>query len=158
MNIDKLPLQIELVPSTAWFKNLRSEFSKNEWDIIRHFVYARANHQCEICGDTGKNQGYNHAVEAHEEWYYVNGVQSLAKITALCPLCHKCKHAGLAQIRGEIDIVITHLCKVNQITKQVAVKQLNNAFNLWQARSRQDWQLDSKTLDDVKLWLKRHEK
>lgn len=155
MNIKDLPLQIELVPSTAWFKNLRSEFTKSEWDTIRHFAYKRANHQCEICGDSGKNQGFRHAVECHEEWHYENGVQSLAKITAICPLCHKCKHAGLANLRGELDIVINHLCKVNNLTKAKAVQQLNQAFALWQERSKQEWQLDEVRLNEVKAWLKR---
>lgn len=61
-----LPLQIELVPSTAFGENLRKLLTKTEWDKVRKAVYKRAGYKCEICGGKGEK----HPVEAHEEWLY----------------------------------------------------------------------------------------
>lgn len=51
-----LPLQIELVPKTAFGENLRKLLTQNEWDKIRKAVYQRANYKCEICGEQGNKQ------------------------------------------------------------------------------------------------------
>jgi 5-methylcytosine-specific restriction endonuclease McrA len=137
-------LTIELVPKTAWYTNVRSNVTKSEWDRLRNKSYALANNVCEICGDTGKNQGYKHNVECHEIWHYddTNKTQTLTGLISLCPYCHKCKHPGLAQINGELNIVINHLIKVNNITKPDAEKLLNDAFNVWKERSKYKWILD----------------
>ena len=76
-------LTIELVPSTSWFNNVRSQVSAQEWDIIRHIVYAKANNICEICG----GKGNKHAVECHEIWEYDDKehIQKLIGMIALCP-------------------------------------------------------------------------
>ena len=137
-------LTIELVPKTAWYTNVRSNVSKSEWDRIRKKSYAIANNLCEVCKDSGKNQGYNHNVECHEIWQYddVNKIQTLTGLVSLCPYCHKCKHPGLAQINGELNIVINQLMKVNNIAKNDAEKLLDEAFNLWRERSKHKWTLD----------------
>lgn len=57
-----MKLTIELVPTTCWYSNVRSNVSKAEWDIIRKESYSNANNCCEICKSTGKQQGYNHNV------------------------------------------------------------------------------------------------
>ena len=68
--MEQYKLTIELVPQTSWYTNVRSNVSKEQWDVIRKKCYAQANNVCEICGDTGKNQGYKHNVECHEIWEY----------------------------------------------------------------------------------------
>jgi 5-methylcytosine-specific restriction endonuclease McrA len=137
-------LTIELVPKTAWYTNVRSNVSKSEWDRIRSKSYTLANNVCEICGETGKSQGYKHNVECHEIWEYddTNKKQTLIGLVSLCVFCHKCKHPGLAQINGELNIVINQLMKVNNITKNDAEKLLDEAFNLWRERSKHKWTLD----------------
>jgi hypothetical protein len=137
-------LTIELVPRTAWYTNVRSNVSKDEWDRLRKKSYALANNVCEICGDTGKSQGYKHNVECHEIWDYddANKAQTLTGLISLCPYCHKCKHPGLAQINGELNIVINQLMKVNNISKDDAEKLIDEAFNLWRERSKHEWKLD----------------
>ena len=137
-------LTIELVPKTAWYTNVRSNVSKDEWDRLRRKSYALANNVCEICGDTGKSQGYKHNVECHEIWDYddANKAQTLTGLISLCPYCHKCKHPGLAQINGELNIVINQLMKVNNISKDDAEKLIDEAFNLWRERSKHEWKLD----------------
>ena len=95
-----MKLTIELVPKTAWYNNLRSQFTKEQWDFIRKYAYKRAGYKCEVCGDTGDN----HPIEAHEEWHYndKNHTMTLDKVTALCPACHQVKHIGLAKKTREI--------------------------------------------------------
>ena len=58
-------LTSEIVPSTCWYNNVRSNVSTKEWDYLRKKSYESAGNVCEICGDTGKNQGFNHNVECH---------------------------------------------------------------------------------------------
>lgn len=142
---DKLiPLIIELVPSSAWYSNVRSNVTVKEWDRIRKKSYSRANNKCEICGDVGKNQGVNHNVECHEIWEYNDQTldQKLIGLIALCPLCHKVKHAGLAQIKGEEEVVINQLMKVNNMTRQEACDYIDISFDIWKRRSKYEWKLD----------------
>lgn len=151
---NKHKLTIELVPKTSWYTNVRSNVSKSQWDILRNICYDRANHVCEICGDTGTNQGYKHKVECHEIWTYDDKAksQTLTGLIALCPYCHKCKHPGLAQINNEINIVINQLIKVNDMSKENAIQYLTEAFDTWKKRSEHNWSLDISLIDDY--WWK----
>lgn len=135
-------LTSEIVPKTCWYSNVRAQVTTAEWDVIRKFSYAKANNVCEICGDTGKNQGYNHNVECHEIWEYTNNKQILKGLIALCPHCHKVKHPGLANMKGESKLVLSHLMKVNKISKADAEYYLSEVFEEWAERSQQDWELD----------------
>lgn len=96
--IEALKLEIELVPRSSWFQNIRTEVKESEWDRIRYVTYGLANYSCEICGEKGSK----HPVECHEVWQYndVNLIQSLIKFEALCPLCHQVKHIGLTSKLG----------------------------------------------------------
>ncbi len=142
--MEQYKLTIELVPKTSWYTNVRSNVSKEQWDIIRKKSYELANHKCEICGDTGKNQGYKHNVECHEIWEYneLTRTQKLTDLIALCPICHKCKHPGLAQINGELPIVINQLMKINNLTENQAKMFIASAFVTWSERSSYQWTLD----------------
>lgn len=138
------PLTIELVPKTAWYTNVRSNVSKEEWDRIRKKCYLNAGYVCEICGDTGLNQNHKHPVECHEIWQYddENHVQKLTGLIALCPNCHTVKHPGLAQMKGKLDIVIRQLQKVNSMTFEEATEYLQHSFLIWNVRSQHQWTLD----------------
>lgn len=137
-NIPKLT--IELVPSTCWFSNVRSEVSAADWDRIRKRVYAEANYLCEVCG----GKGPKHPVEAHEVWDYNDKtkVQKLLRMVALCPSCHEVKHIGFAQQRGFLDRALQHLGKVNGWTLSEALTYTNKAFSTWNKRSQHNWTLD----------------
>ena len=139
----------EIVPSTSWYNNVRSNVSAKEWDYLRKKSYEAAGNVCEICGDTGKNQGFNHNVECHEIWEYDDKTltQTLTGLISLCPYCHKVKHPGLAQLKGESDIVITQLMRVNEITKKEAEHYLGEAFSVYFERSLKQWTLDISYLE-----------
>ena len=143
-------LTIELVPKTAWYTNVRSNVPKPKWDKIRRKSYAHAGYKCEVCGDVGMNQGYKHPVECHEIWQYDDEkkTQTLIGLISLCPNCHKAKHPGLAQVRGEIHIVIKQLMKVNEYSEKDAMIDLANAFDQWKERSEYQWDLDISYLEE----------
>jgi hypothetical protein len=136
-----MKLQIELVPSTSWFSNLRSLLSSEEWDKVRKGCYKHANYKCEICGGVGPA----HPVECHETWEYDEntGIQKLVSLIALCPNCHEVKHIGLAGIKGRTE-------EATECDKKVAEKYIQEAFALWNKRSQRDWQLDVSLLEELK--------
>lgn len=74
--------------------NPRSMMSESDWDKVRKETYEKFNHKCAICGDTGLNQGFPHAVECHEIWDYDfdKCIQYFEGLVALCPICHKVIH------------------------------------------------------------------
>lgn len=131
-------LEINLVPADLHFVNLRSYYSKPEWDIIRKKVYDRAHHRCEICGGVGKT----HRVEAHEEWSYdpKTRLATLERLTALCPSCHEVKHFGFAVVSGHEDRALAHLCKINNLSIEEGEEQVQAAFVKWDERNETHWQ------------------
>lgn len=141
-------LLIELVPRTAWGDNLRSRFKPGEWDRLRRACYEKAGHKCEICGGAGKK----HPVEAHEIWAYddMSHVQTLRGLISLCPSCHEVKHFGRARVTGNEARAFDHLVKVNGWTEQQARDHINDAFGIWQKRSRHPWVLDISLVETAK--------
>lgn len=154
MDFSQLPLQINLVPETAWYKNLRSYFTASEWNKIKKVVYRRADYRCEICGGIGKK----HPVEAHEEWIYddIKHIQSLDRIYALCPACHLCKHPGFAKIKNRQKEVVDQLMKVNQYDLTDANQQIREAMAVFLERSNHEWTLNEIQLEKIKIWLESH--
>jgi hypothetical protein len=141
-----MKLTIELVPSSCWFSNVRSEVSKKRWDKIRKQVASQAWDVCEVCGGVGAK----HPVECHEIWHYDdrNQIQKLIGMVALCPDCHQVKHFGFAQIRGKGEQALQHLMKVNRLSKKEAEKYVKTAFLRWAERSRKKWKLDISHLSE----------
>jgi 5-methylcytosine-specific restriction endonuclease McrA len=135
-----LRLTIDLVPRTAWFRNLRSLLSPDQWDTLRKETYRRSEYTCEICGGTGRE----HPVECHEKWEYDDEkhVAKLVGLTSLCPACHECKHIGLAQIKGRLPFAKAHLARVNKISADEASGLVQDAFRVWRERSQYDWTVD----------------
>lgn len=142
-----MKLEVELVPKTSWFSNLRSVLSQKDWDTIRKSVYKEANYRCQICNGVGPNW----PVECHETWMYHGilshskggmGQQALVDLVALCPACHQCKHFGFAQVRGNFQQVLDHFSKVNGISVERAKAYFTNAMDIWRERSKIEWELD----------------
>lgn len=149
-------LTIELVPSTCHFSNVRTTISSKEWDKVRFISYAAANNKCQICGDTGKNQGYNHNVECHEIWHYddVNHVQKLVGLVSLCPTCHQVKHMGRAIAIGKQDVCYAQLAKVNNWTQADIDEHVFQSFEVYKERSKYEWELDISLLEEEPYELK----
>jgi hypothetical protein len=144
MKTNNPKLTIELVPKTCHFSNVRTCLSTSDWDKIRKISYANANNKCEICGDTGKNQGYNHNVECHEIWQYDEETltQKLTGLISLCPKCHMVKHIGRSIAIGKVDVCYRQLAKVNKWTQSQIQKHIVESFDKHKLLSKHQWILD----------------
>ena len=138
-------LTIELVPKGQWGANLRSELSSGEWNRLRRATYKAADYRCEVCGGVGPKW----PVECHERWRYDEGtkVQHLDGLIALCPSCHEVKHIGRAQAIGRMDHALAHLMKVNRWSGEHALAYIDESFQTWARRSKEDWTLDLSWLE-----------
>ena len=152
----KPKLTVELIPKTCHYSNVRTTVTKQEWDKIRFTSYESANNKCEICGDVGKNQGYNHNVECHEIWEYddENKIQKLIGLISLCPICHQVKHIGRAIAMKRHKIVYDQLIKVNKWTQQEVEQHVLTSFELHKERSKFEWGLDLSILTEEPYGIK----
>lgn len=137
-----MKLKIELVPSTAWYSNLRSKISKKEWDKIRKQSYANAGYKCDICNIKNK-------LNCHEIWEYDDEkhIQKLSGFIALCDNCHMIKHIGFAGIQSNRNLLdmgklIKHFEKINKVDRKTFDKHHSESFKIWQERSKQKWKID----------------
>lgn len=140
----KTKLEIELIPTTCHYSNVRTTLKTKLWDKIRFMVYEKAEHKCEICGETGLEQGYRHRVECHEIWKYDDKrfIQKLVGLIALCPTCHQAKHIGRAFAIGKQDVVLNKLMEVNKWTPEKTAQIITEAFDVNKERSKHNWKLD----------------
>ena len=88
-------------------------------------------------------------MECHEIWHYDDDrqCQTLTGLIALCPSCHEVKHMGFSELRGKKDEAVAHLALVNGWSLQGAFDYVDEAFDVWRARSRHAWQLDISWLE-----------
>ncbi len=149
-------LKVELIPSTCHFSNVRTTVKAKEWDKIRFLSYEAAGHKCEICKDTGTNQGYNHDLECHEIWEYddINHIQKLIGLISLCPTCHQVKHIGRAIKIGKFAQCVKQLAKVNKWDREQIDAHIATSFEVYKERSKYQWILDLSILNDEPYSLK----
>lgn len=138
----QLAVQIELVPATSWYQNLRKILPRETWDKIRFYVHNYYENKCAICRASG-------ILHYHEIWIYDDEkhIQKLKGFTALCQMCHSVKHIGLAEIRasrGELDLekIVRHFMKVNNCDRRTFEQHKQDAFEKWEKRSKHKWTLD----------------
>lgn len=93
-----MKLSVELVPSTSWFKNLRSMLAPEEWDRLRRKTYREADYRCEICD----GQGPDHPVECHEIWHYDDKQHGLKIFTMEGPLMATVGDWIIKGVKGEV--------------------------------------------------------
>lgn len=138
------PLYVDLVPSTAWFANLRSVLTATEWERVKAKTFAASNHLCQACGSRGKR----HPVECHERWSFdvSTGVQRFVKTVSLCPMCHKATHLGFAGTLGMDQYAKWQLARVNDWSAWMVEAHIEVAFEEWARRSAVPWSLDASGL------------
>ena len=144
-------LIVDLVPSSAWFSNLRTVLTEAEWSLCKGFANTNKANVCSICGGVGPK----HPVECHERWVFdeLTGVQSLINLEALCPACHEATHMGLAKKLGKATQAISHLQNVNRWDLKTAETHTSEAFALGKKRSKQAWILDMSWLQKTGIKL-----
>jgi len=150
-------LSVELVPSTCWYSNVRTNVSRQQWELCKKFVRTRSGDRCEVCKGRGRQQGWGWNVECHEVWEYVERgtaplivrTQRLTGLVALCPRCHEVKHIGRADAVGNLPRALEHLMVVNGWSDDEAELYIQVAFEVWHERSNYDWTLDVSYLDEI---------
>ena len=140
----KWPLYVDLVPKSAWFRNLRKALTDEEWTAARKKTAKAADYVCQIC----LCKGPKWPVEAHERWSFDedSGVQTLTGIEALCPACHEVTHFGFARVRGREAEATAHLMAVNGWTEAEVKKHVREAMDVYVRRSAMEWQIDARWL------------
>lgn len=142
------PLKVELVPSTCWWSNLRSELSPEQWAVCKRWSGRRAGWRCAVCGERGPRW----PVECHEQWLYDDALprlQRLGGLISLCPACHESTHMGFASINGRDVEAAVHLAEVNGWDSGQVDTYLDACWAQWEDRSAHQWQLDVRWLTDV---------
>ena len=164
----RLPLTLNLIPSTMWGKNVRAVVSATTWANLR-WVYGaslylserleidfseellaprRVNSPhlyCSICNDERSG------LELHEEWSFDDDakVQRLEEFLAICRRCHLAKHIGHAHITGKFEEALDHLARVNGLSKDDAIGLTTEALATWHERSRHEYRLDLSHLETI---------
>ncbi len=133
-------LEIEMVPRTCFFSNLRSNLRAKDWKKLRQWSIDQAGNRCQICGSTNFGRG----LECHEIWHYdeEESIQKLLGLTALCRECHRSKHLALAREMGWEEAARRHLMRVNHWNSREVETHIVNAFLLFETRSQRNWKLD----------------
>lgn len=140
-------LFVDLVPSSAWYSNLRSELTPAEWKAVSTSTYKASRYLCCACG----GKGPTHPVECHERWSYDERtrVQTLLRLCSLCPACHEATHIGLANVRGRGREAQQHLMSVNGWTPRETTAHVDAAFEAFERRSAMKWTLDARLLIEM---------
>lgn len=149
-------LTVELIPTTCFFSNVRTNVKAKDWDKIRFISYAAAGNKCELCSGIGKKQGFKHNLECHEIWEYddINHIQKLIGLISLCPRCHLVKHIGRAIAIGKERDCRRQLAIVNGWTKELIDNHINEAYETHRMRSEHEWTLDISILTEPPYELK----
>jgi hypothetical protein len=144
-------LQIEMVPRTCFFSNLRSNLSAKDWQKLRVWSIDRAGGRCEICGSRNGGRG----LECHEIWEYDEETytQHLRGLVALCRECHRAKHLALARMKGWEGAARLHLMRVNRWTPSQADSYIEDAFILFENRSQYEWKLNISWLEGMEVTI-----
>ncbi|WP_214108533.1 DUF5710 domain-containing protein [Acrocarpospora catenulata] len=147
-------LFVDLVPSSCWFTNVRTCVSGKDWERLRRMITGRAGQRCEACG-RAEDRDTRRWLEAHERWAYDDATmtQHLRRLICLCTDCHTATHFGLATIRGKDTEALAHLRTVTGLTPTQAQRHVDEAFQLWQHRSRFTWQLNLSILTNAGVTL-----
>jgi hypothetical protein len=154
----KAKIETELVPMAMHGINVRSRVDYKTWMKIAHkshylnmVRFKLPQHACEVCKSNGYKQGFEHPLEAHEEWSFDHDTrtQKLTRIRSLCPLCHKAVHIGLADKQGYGERVRKHMARVNGWTADQVEAHIAQAKDTVRAMNQMgQYKLDLTYLND----------
>lgn len=151
---ESVPLTLNLTPKTCQYSNLKSQFSKDDWNKLRKNVYYHSEYRCEICGGIG-NQW---PVECHEKWEYDDRskIQILKGFYCLCPLCHLAKHLGLAYyLKVDYKRVLEHIRNINHFSQQDLMDFIRYEWNKQRFRENCEWKLNIDILRGIEIDITR---
>jgi len=147
-------LYVDLIPSSCWYTNVRSNIDLVDWERIKEMCRKRAGYLCELCGAKSDYSQRNY-LECHERFLFDRDTktQKLIRFVCLCSRCHHVTHFGLSQIQGQSGEALRHLMKVNNWNKERAGKHVEKRFEQWQIKSDMPWKLDLSMLEDMDLGI-----
>lgn len=152
-----MKLELELVPSTAFYSNIRKIVSETDWKKISKTIRRLHNNKCQLCGSIEKpyRKYYMHC---HEVWDfdYETKKQSLVKLECLCPECHSIKHyCHSINIGISEKELVSHACKVNNCNIATFKDHIAIAFVAWQVKSTIEYSFDkNKALETIATFIK----
>jgi 5-methylcytosine-specific restriction endonuclease McrA len=139
--LSEYKLWANMIPSFSFSRNLRSVFSRQEWDLIREATHEKDEHRCAICGK-------EKWLEVHEDWAfdYENILQRLTDINAICFYCHRNKHLGhsnLMALHSQLDSekLKEHWAKINGVNIESFDNYEIKCFRLWHLRNNFRWNI-----------------
>ena len=134
------PLTVKLTPRSVSGKSLATMLTADEWDGIRHDVYAKYSHTCPHCSAP--------ADRANVLWdYNMNTrIQSLVGIEANCPQCGLASHYQAVKTDQTDDMVHQHLMQINGWTVAQVQEHLAEVLAEYEARSALTWTMDASWL------------
>lgn len=141
-------LRVELVPSTCWASNVRAYMTEHYWRKLSRETIEMGESRCEVCrGRPRRGQ----SVHCHEVWLYdeAQHVQELLRLRALCPMCHYVTHLGRSIELGYERQATGWLARVNNWNAKAVAWYVDAVFTQWRERSRFEWALDLRVLDEV---------
>lgn len=137
-----LKLQIEMLPTTAWGKNLRALLPRSKWDKLRKSVHEKNGMKCQICGSSD-------TLHCHEEWTFdeATEVQKLVGLSTICSLCHHVAHLGRSKQlteNGSLDInsIVEHFLRVNGVDLDTFEQHESDALDRFLRLSSISWTQD----------------
>jgi Domain of unknown function (DUF5710) len=136
-------LSVDLIPKSAWFTNVRSCVSPEDWERLRTMVTRRAWQRCEFCS-ANRDPEMQRRLEVHERWAFddASRVQTLRRLVCICSDCHAVVHYGVTQIQGDVEAAFEHLIAVAELDVPQAKAHVLDAFRVWEERSQHQWDLD----------------
>ncbi|MDN5750607.1 MAG: DUF5710 domain-containing protein, partial [Pseudonocardia sp.] len=136
-------LFVDMIPTGAWFTQIRTAVSGQDWERLRRMLERRAGGRCEIC-QAGPDPSIGRPMEAHERFAYDEATnrQVLTRLLWICSDCHQATHFGLAEVRGQRDLALAHLRAVTGMSAEQAEAHIAAAYAVWRTRSDRYWRLD----------------
>jgi hypothetical protein len=127
-------LRVELVPQTCWLSDVKSYMTAHYWSKLSREVAEDGGIRCEVCSGRGRQ----HPVECHEVWLYDNErcLQTLLRLQALCPMCHRVKHLDQAISNGYGEQACERLARVNGWDAATTRWYVSAVAEQWRARSQ----------------------
>lgn len=137
MSSSSLKLIPVLIPKPLWGVNAHNLLEGQCWQNIRRNTFLRSDYCCVICQR-------KKPLECHEVFKFDDekGVAVLLRLEGRCEDCHACNHLGrLKKVNPKgFKRALAYIGFVNQITPQVVIRIVGEAFDVHKSRTR-PWEM-----------------
>jgi len=140
-------LEIELVPQSSHYNNLRKMLTATQWKKLRSKIIPPLENKCVIC----KGSSRGRSLDLHEVWEYdrSTGVQKLVRLEGLCASCHECKHFYFTKMRGNEKRARERLQRLNHLSDIQMHEYELKVHREYLLNSSINWTLDVSLIDNI---------